>query len=142
MELKPYQQTVLNDLAIYLAYIQEEKHYKKAFERYWAERIGPYNPITGTGMRPYQDNVNGAVHACIKVPTAGGKTFIACHALKTLFDAFDSRTSRAVVWLVPWSNLLEQTYNNLTRPDHPYRQKLNALFQHRVEVYKKEDLLL
>mgnify|MGYP005725985209 CR=1 FL=1 len=141
MELKPFQRNVLQDLETYLQYVQEDKDYKTAFERYWGDRIGPYNPIESTGMKPYQDNVKGAVHACIKVPTAGGKTFIACNALKTLFDAFDSRKSQAVVWLVPWSNLLDQTYNNLSDPEHPYRQKLNTLFNHKVEVYKKEDLL-
>ena len=43
--------------------------------------------------------------------------------------------------MVPWSNLLDQTVNNLNNPDHPYRQKLDALFNHRVEVYEKKDLL-
>ncbi len=43
--------------------------------------------------------------------------------------------------VVPWSNLLQQTVEALSNPDHPYRQKLNTLFNHRVEVYQKEDLL-
>ncbi|MCB0787204.1 MAG: DEAD/DEAH box helicase family protein, partial [Flavobacteriales bacterium] len=47
-----------------------------------------------------------------------------------------------VVWLVPWSNLLQQTVRTLSDPDHPYRQKLNTLFRHRVEVYEKDQLLM
>ncbi|MDD4730001.1 MAG: DEAD/DEAH box helicase family protein, partial [Dysgonamonadaceae bacterium] len=37
--------------------------------------------------------------------------------------------------------LLQQTVGALSNPEHPYRQKLNALFNHRVEIYQKEDLL-
>ena len=92
-------------------------------------------------MRPYQNTVPNAVHLSIKVPTAGGKTFIACNALKTIFDAMPDTKARAVVWLVPWSNLLDQTVRNLSNPDHPYCQKLNSLFNNRVQVYEKRDLL-
>ncbi|RYZ24579.1 MAG: DEAD/DEAH box helicase [Chitinophagaceae bacterium] len=141
MELKPYQQKVLSDLNEYLDYVQNDKRYDKAFDRYWAERIGEYNPITGKGMKPYQNSVPGAVHVCMKVPTAGGKTYLACNALGTIFKAYDSIQTKAVVWLVPWSNLLDQTVKNLSDPGHPYRQRLNALFNGRVEVYQKKDLL-
>src|SRR5690606_34726430 len=69
------------------------------------------------------------------------KTFIACNALHTIFNAYGSDLPKAVVWLVPWSNLLDQTVLNLTNPEHPYRQRLDTLFNHRVEVYEKKDLL-
>tara|TARA_R110001599_G_scaffold244895_1_gene444918 strand:+ start:10760 stop:13384 length:2625 start_codon:yes stop_codon:yes gene_type:complete len=141
MELKPYQQNVLDDLELYLEYVNEDRDYAKAFNRFWEDKIGKYNPVTGDGMRPYKDNVSGAVHTCIKVPTAGGKTFIAVNALNTVFNAFDVNHTKAVVWLVPWRNLLDQAYNALSDPEHPYRQRLNTLFNNRVEVYKKEDLL-
>ncbi len=141
MELKPYQSKVIKDLETYLNYVQQYKVTDVAFKRFWEDQVGPYNPITGEGMRPYQNNVPNAAHVCIKVPTAGGKTFIACNALKTIFGAFDTNRPKAVVWLVPWSNLLEQTVRNLNNPDHPYRQKLNSLFNHRVAVYEKKDLL-
>ena len=54
---------------------------------------------------------------------------------------YNSDLPKAVIWLVPWSNLLDQTVASLSNPDHPYRQKLNSLFNHRVEVYEKKDLL-
>lgn len=141
MELKPYQQKVLTDLGDYLSYVQEEKRIDKAYNKYWTDKIGEYNPFTAKGMKPYLNSVPGAVHVCIKVPTAGGKTFIACNALKTIFDAYDDTQTKAVVWLVPWSNLLSQTVKALSNPEHPYRRKLNALFNGRVEVYEKKDLL-
>ncbi|WP_352423413.1 DEAD/DEAH box helicase family protein [Proteiniphilum sp.] len=141
MELKNYQQKVIENLEEYLRYVQEQKDLGKAFNRYWEDKIGPYNPLDGTGMQPYKNNIPNAAHVCIKVPTAGGKTFIAVNALHSIFSAYDSTKPKAVIWLVPWSNLLQQTVNTLSNPEHPYRQKLNTLFNHRVEVYQKEDLL-
>ncbi|TPE41503.1 DEAD/DEAH box helicase [Pontibacter mangrovi] len=141
MELKTYQQQVIQDLETFLEYTQQHKLVGEAFSKYWEDKIGPYNPLTGEGMRPYKNNVPGAASICIKVPTAGGKTFIACNALSTIFRAFPVEKPKAVVWLVPWSNLLDQTVKNLSDPNHPYRQKLDALFNHRVEVYRKDDLL-
>lgn len=141
MELKSYQYKVIKDLESYLGYVQQYQNTSTAFNTYWEEKIGPYNPITEEGMQPYKNTIPGAVHVCVKVPTAGGKTFIACNSLRSIFNHFSHDLPKAVVWLVPWSNLLDQTVNNLRNPNHPYRQKLNSLFHHRVEVYEKKDLL-
>ncbi|MDN3677669.1 DEAD/DEAH box helicase family protein [Flavobacterium paronense] len=141
MELKSYQKQVIDDLHKYFEYLQLHKKADTAFNSYWQDKVGSYNPLTGEGMRPYQNTVPEAVHLSIKVPTAGGKTFIACNALKTIFDAMADDKPRAVVWLVPWSNLLDQTVKNLSNPDHPYCQKLNSLFNNRVQVFEKKDLL-
>ncbi len=141
MELKSYQRKVIENLEEYLDYVQEHKSLAKAFNQYWEDKIGPYNPLDDTGMEPYKNNVPNAAHVCVKVPTAGGKTFIAVNALHSIFSAYDSAKPKAVIWLVPWSNLLQQTVNTLSNPEHPYRQKLNSLFNNRVEIYQKADLL-
>lgn len=141
MELKSYQRKVIENLQSYLEYVEKYQNLPKAFNQYWEDKIGAYNPLDGTGMEPYKNNVPNAAHICIKVPTAGGKTFIAVNALHTIFSAFNPHHPKVVIWLVPWSNLLQQTVNALSNPEHPYRQKLNALFNHRVQVYQKEDLL-
>ena len=141
MELKSYQRKVIENLEEYLVYVQEHKSLSKAFNQYWEDKIGPYNPLDGTGMEPYKNNIPNAAHVCVKVPTAGGKTFIAVNALHTIFSAYDTAKPKAVIWLVPWSNLLQQTVNTLSNPEHPYRQKLNSLFNNRVEIYQKADLL-
>jgi type III restriction enzyme len=141
MELKNYQHKVIKDLELYLEYVQRFKKTDTAFNKFWEDRIGPYNSLTGDGMQPYKNTIPNAAHVCIKVPTAGGKTFIACNALNIIFSAYSTEIPKLVVWLVPWSNLLDQTANNLSNPDHPYRQKLDSLFNHRVEVYQKKDLL-
>ncbi len=141
MELKSYQHKVIKDLETYLSYVQQYKRTDMAFNHFWQDRIGPYNPISKQGMQPYKNTIPKAAHVCIKVPTAGGKTFIACNALHTIFNAYPNDMPQTVIWLVPWSNLLDQTVKNLRNPDHPYRQKLDSLFNHRVEVYEKADLL-
>ncbi|MBS1746529.1 MAG: DEAD/DEAH box helicase family protein, partial [Bacteroidetes bacterium] len=141
MELKSYQYKVIKDLEQYLEYVQQYKKTDVAFNKFWEERIGPYNPVTGEGMQPYKNHIPKAANVCVKVPTAGGKTFIACNALHSIFKAYADDIPKTVVWLVPWSNLLDQTVAALNNPDHPYRQKLDSLFNNRVEVYEKKDLL-
>lgn len=141
MQLHPYQRRVVDDLTKFLldrTYIGDAA---TTFNKFWSERIGPYSPLSGTGMRPYQDNVPGVPHLCVKVPTAGGKTFIAVNALKAIYDAAPADMPRVVLWLVPWSNLLQQTARNLSTPGHPYNQRLNLLFQNRVVVLEKDALL-
>jgi len=141
MELKPYQQKVIADLADFLDCVHKYRRTDKAFEAYWNNKDISVNPLEENSLPPYRNNVPGCVHICLKVPTAGGKTFIACNALKTIFDFFPLQKEKAVVWLVPSASILEQTVRNLKDPDHPYRQKINACFNNRVEVYEKNDLL-
>lgn len=150
MELKKYQQDVINDLALFLDQLQRTNgRVRDAFYDFWLNK--GYKPFPGTVVEPYKNNVQSAVgypvpHVCIKVPTAGGKTFIACNALRPIFDTMEPRAAGApgaqvVVWLVPSNAILQQTIQNLRNPDHPYRQKINAHFQHRVEVFDKQALL-
>lgn len=142
MELKPYQQQVINDLSLFLDRIQETKDVKEAFYNFWTQHPNtPLFPFAGTAIEPYKNNVPRVPHICIKVPTAGGKTFIACNAIKTIYNAFDYDRPKAVVWLVPSITILEQTIKNLKDPSHPYRQKINSHFGNKVEVFDKETLL-
>ncbi len=144
MELKSYQQQVITDLELFLEYLQKYTKPATAFKHYWEDKVGPYElKLDGSysGMVPYKDNILNTPHIAIKVPTAGGKTFIACNAIHSIFNTYDSSRPKVVVWLVPWSNLLQQTASSLSDASHPYRQKLNSLFNHSVEVYEKESLL-
>ena len=142
MELKPYQQQVINDLSLFLEHVQETKDVKNAFHDFWAKHPRtPLFPFSGTAIEPYKNNVPRVPHICVKVPTAGGKTFIACNAIKTIFDAFEYEKPKAVVWLVPSITILDQTIKNLKDPSHPYRQKINSHFGNKVEVFDKATLL-
>lgn len=138
MELKPYQQRVVDDLSEYLVYLEKTPHLAEAFKGFW-------NDKGVTGMDAYKNNVPGVPHVCAKVPTAGGKTYIAVNAIKPIFDAFaihNPTRPQLVVWLAPSLTILEQTIKNLSDPEHPYRKRLNQQFRNRVAIYEKRDLLM
>lgn len=142
MELKPYQQQILADLQRFMQCVQEKKDIAKAFSQFWmCHPRTPLTPFPGNAVEPYKNNVNKAPHICIKVPTGGGKTFIASAALGTIFREFDQAHFRTVVWLVPSITILEQTLRNLRNPEHPYRQRINSDFNNRVEILNKDQAL-
>jgi type III restriction enzyme len=142
MELKPYQQEVITDLARFLDCVQATKNLPDAFHEFWAAHPRtPLQPFSGTAIEPYKNTVPGVPHVTVKVPTAGGKTFLAANALRTIFAAFPVGRPKAVVWLVPSITILDQTLRNLKDPGHPYRQKISTHFAGRVEVYDKAALL-
>jgi len=142
MELKKYQQEIITDLDRFLEHIQQTKIVGDAFHNFWTKHPRtPLQPFPGKAIEPYKDNVKRVPHVCVKVPTAGGKTFIACNALKTIFNAFDYDRPKAVLWLVPSITILDQTIKNLRDNNHPYRQKINSHFGNKVEVFDKAALL-
>lgn len=138
MELKGYQKTVIADLVLYLEIMNRVKNVPKTYDLYWQDKGLPVK----TGLVPaYNDLIKGVPHVCFKVPTGGGKTFIACNAIKPVFNAMPFTKTKAVAWLVPSDTILKQTLKNLSDPSHPYRQKIDADFGGRVEVYAKNQLL-
>ena len=142
MELKRYQQEVLQDLEDYIAAVEAAGgDLPKAYEAYWDARgvqVGH-----GSGMPTYSDRATpGVPRVTLKVPTAGGKTLIACCALGPLVEvARRAGGERVVAWFVPSDAILQQTYERLSDPRHPYRVMLERAAGHRVRVVNKEDAL-
>lgn len=134
MEMKSYQKIVISDLNRYLELLNETKSYIEAFRLFWKEKSAP-------SLGHYKDILPGVPNLCFKVPTGGGKTFIACNAIRSVFAALPVSKAKAVVWLVPSDAILTQTVRALKNPDHPYRQKIDVDFGGRVEVYTKQELL-
>lgn len=118
----------------YLERLNETKNYEAAFRFFWQEKSAPT-------LGYYQDILPGVPNLCFKVPTGGGKTFIACNAIRPIFDALSVTKTKAVVWLVPSDAILAQTVKALKDTQHPYRQKIDVDFGGRVEVYTKQELL-
>lgn len=140
MELKAYQQQVLDDLAEFIDETVRTPNLSTAFYNFWKDK-GVTLEEWSRYLSPYDNSVRGVPRVTVKVPTAGGKTFIACNALYTIFEHLPKSDSKVVAWFVPSDTILKQTYDNLNNPLHPYRQKINALFGNSVEVYSKEELL-
>ena len=80
MELKSYQKKVIADLTRYLELLNETKSDAAAFRLFWQEKSAPT-------LGRYQNVIPGVPNLCFKVPTGGGKTFIACNAVRPIFDA-------------------------------------------------------
>lgn len=142
MELKTYQQTVINDLGEFIDCLEKTGQIHSAYEKYWNSKGVSLFDIDGNNyIKPYDNSIKGVPRVTVKVPTAGGKTFIACNALKTIFDSFPLDKPKVVVWLVPSDTILQQTVKNLSDPSHPYRSKIDSHFGSAVKVYEKEALL-
>ncbi len=136
----PYQNRVIADISDYLRQLEKTNSLQKAWYEYWNEK-GIVDMQKFLAKFPYNNTIKGVPNVCVKVPTGGGKTFIACRAIKTIADFMPSTNPKAVLWLVPSDSILEQTVKNLSNPNHPYRHEINKNFAGRVEVYTKEQLL-
>ena len=134
MELKSCQKKVIADLTRYLELLNETRSDAAAFRLFWQEKSAP-------ALGRYQNVIPGVPNLCFKVPTGGGKTFVACNAVRPIFDALPATKTKAVVWLVPSDAILTQTAKALKDTSHPYRQKIDVDFGGRVEVYTKQELL-
>lgn len=141
MELKSYQQEVINDLNTYLEELNKTKNISKAFDNLWSNKGVSVYSIDDDYLKPYDNSIKGVPRVTVKVPTAGGKTFIACNALKSIFDNMPSEKPKVVAWFVPSDTILQQTYKNLNDSSHPYRQKIDSHFGSAVRVYDKASLL-
>lgn len=138
MELKNYQKKVMRNLSAYMEAVNNSAGLTSAWKNYWqAQDIS----VGFGGVPVYNNAIDGVPHICMKVPTGGGKTFMACASIKKIFDAMPLDKPRVVVWLVPSDPILVQTIKTLSDVNHPYRQRLDADFAGRVGIYTKEMLL-
>ena len=132
MELKSYQKKAINDLKSYLECL-DSYGIKEGWNKYWQDM--------GVNAGKYHDKIKAVPNICAKVPTGGGKTFIACASIKVISDVVSKIDKIFVIWLVPSEAILTQTIKNLKNPKHPYRERLNADFNSDVEIFSSNDLL-
>ena len=140
MELKKYQKRVIDDLNDYLNFLASTQSLSRAYSEYWEARHVTVGSKT-SHVQEYQNTITDVPNICYKVPTGGGKTFLAAASVKPIFDYLPSTAARVLVWLVPSEAILTQTLRALKDPHHPYRRRLNTDFGGRVEVYSKDELL-
>ena len=143
MELKNYQHQTLRDLDDYIHVLNESNSLSEAFNRYWEECRGvSIHRMDSNYLRPYSNTVRNVPRVTLKVPTAGGKTFIACNAIGRIFQSLQiGDFPKIVAWFVPSDTILTQTLEKLQNPAHPYRQAIDSLFNHKVTVVDKEAAL-
>lgn len=142
MHLKEYQKTTLERLSDYLRALDKcrakkaladslEIHYKWDVDAWETVRPGaPYVPRhTGSGQI--------LPTICFKVPTGGGKTLLAVHAIDSIQSLFKHTQSGLVLWIVPTKQIYRQTINALRDRAHPYRQFLDLTSGNQTMILEK-----
>jgi type III restriction enzyme len=125
--LKKYQTEALGTLEAFFDGARgatAEAQVAAAFEN--ARRVGlgeaappvPYRALT---ERPEIPQV------CFRIPTGGGKTLLAAHAIERAARLYVGTKAPLALWLVPSNTIRMQTLEALKKPGHPYRE---ALLQH------------
>lgn len=101
-------------------------------------------PKSRSGI-PYsarRDGIGRTVpNAVLKVPTGGGKTFLAVATLSKLLGRYLGRHTGFVLWIVPNEAIYAQTKRQLVDRQHPYRQLLDVLSGNRTRLMEKTDPL-
>jgi type III restriction enzyme len=126
LNLKSYQQAALDVLG----------QFARA-----AQLKGPALAFGEVVGRPYNPDPFGEVPCvCLRIPTGGGKTLMAAHAVKVLAQQWRATDAPVAVWLVPSDTIRSQTLKALQTPGHPYREALEVSYGAGVRVCVLEDL--
>ena len=144
MILKEYQKRTLANVREFLELLTECRD--KA-ERAW-EAV-PDLDIDWVGQawkkvglsRPYVPRNNGLDEPlpsfCLKIPTGGGKTLLATKVIDLVNTHYRRRHTGLVLWIVPTTQIYNQTLKALKDRDHPYRQQLDLASAGRTLVLEK-----
>lgn len=94
----------------------------------------------GIPYSPRLDGIGRAVpNVVFKVPTGGGKTFLAVSSLSKIFGRYLGRNKGFVLWIVPNEAIYAQTKRQLIDRQHPYRQMLDVLSGNATRILEKDD---
>lgn len=77
---------------------------------------------------------------CVRIPTGGGKTFLAAHAVAHAGKTLRDTSAPVALWLVPSDAIRSQTLTALSTPRNPCREALTQHFGERVRVCALDDL--
>ena len=111
---------------------------QQAWFEFRRTNIGYHPKTTGLGDR--------LPNACLKVPTGGGKTLLACHAIDHICKLYLRQQNGLVLWIVPSNQIYKQTLAQLKNRHHPYRQVLDiangsrTLVREKGDVFTKQDV--
>lgn len=116
---KDYQARVLESVRRYFESCNDEANADTAFYKTTRTLWGggqKFNPLPGFAPdMPY---------FCLRVPTGGGKTFLAASAVALVNTHLLRCDHSVVLWLVPSDAIREQTLKALRQREHPYHHAL------------------
>ena len=123
--LKRYQERTLNTLDEFLRSSQMNGA-KAAFEFMSAE--------AGRAGIMYQSDFGATPCVCLRLPTGGGKTLLASHAIRRIASSWLGSDAPVALWLTPSDAITSQTLNALKKPGHSYREALEQAVSSRVPL--------
>lgn len=134
-ELKDYQKAVIDRLEDYLIAAKESKSKNPARAAFIEITEKPYHILT--------EEMPNVPFVCIKVPTGGGKTFLASHSLGKIYDHYliERDYKGLVVWFVPSDAIRTQTLDALRDRNHFYRYAIDEYFDNKVVVLDNKEAL-
>ena len=97
----------------------------------WAAEMARQAPLPEPGERvvtvPYRSQPFGDTPCvCLRIPTGGGKTLLASHAIALMARCWRQADFPVALWLVPSTTIRDQTLKALQQPGHAYRAALQA----------------
>ena len=114
---------------------------KEAWEALKAEGKLPASRAS-IPFSPRMDGCDQPVpNAVLKVPTGGGKTWLAVSAVSRIMSRYLDRNTGFVLWIVPNEAIYSQTLKHLKNRQHPFRQALDRAAAGRVRIMEKTDRL-
>lgn len=124
MQLKNYQNEALSSLEFFCEEYSKtgliEQSFKKTRQQFELSNI------------PYAEYSNLNVPSvCFRIPTGGGKTFLAACSIPIIINKLLNVESCLVFWLAPSEAIIDQTIKALKDPQHYYNQLLNQKFKDR-----------
>ena len=138
ISLKDYQRRVLASLRDFLNHISRGVPLSQAFYDVQVANDrppAPYIPVVAAGLRPEMPYI------CLRVPTGGGKTLLASHAVGLAKHELLHAERAVALWLVPSNTILDQTADALRDPRHHYRRALELSCAGPVEVVTIDEAL-
>lgn len=154
MELKEYQKQVVQRLSSYLTALSKFREtYDKAMEatpELAMDYHFPEKAWSEIGLSNYHQSKNGLQEPLpnifFKVPTGGGKTILATHAIDLINKIYLKKQAGMVLWIVPTTQIYTQTLTALRDRNHPYRQLLDissggkTLILEKMDVFNPQDV--
>ena len=126
LTLKTYQQSALAALMLFL-----RQAGTMGLEAAWAHamaRDGAGQAGNKAGAPYRADELGDVPCVCLRIPTGGGKTLMASHAIPLIAQAWTHRDFPVALWLVPSDTIRSQTLNARQTSGHPYREALEGSY--------------
>ena len=138
--LKDYQKDCLAVLRDFL-FRAREKGAKVAFDESDSRPVDRFGRRSEYAVIPAWKESEAFPYVCLRVPTGGGKTILAAHAVEVATKSFLQAERAMVLWLAPSGAIVEQTLKALRNRRHHYRRALDEAFKGCVTVLSVEEAL-